>query len=135
MLLLGGVHLLLHVLELLEVDRHAGGVVGRLHFAGVGLVVVLVSAHTNCLTLASVPSTPIAPPPWLKVTSALAIAGIVAWPVLAMLGLLGTIPAETVVNVGIVTAVLAYVSIRRIKRDRALAAGEVNEPDPPERLP
>ncbi|HYH51011.1 MAG TPA: hypothetical protein VEG38_15800 [Acidimicrobiia bacterium] len=69
------------------------------------------------------PATPIPRPTWLKITSALAIAGVVAWPVLAMLGLLGTIPAQIVVNVGLVTAFLAYISIRRIKRDRALASG------------
>lgn len=70
-------------------------------------------------------------PTWLKVTSALAIAGVVAWPVLAMLGLLGTIPPQTVVNVGIVTAVLAYISIRRIRRDREFALGAPANPDPP----
>ena len=60
-------------------------------------------------------------PPWLKVTSSLAIAGIVAWPILAMLALLGAVPAQAVLNVGIVTAALAYISIRRIKQDRAIA--------------
>ena len=54
-----------------------------------------------------------------------------AWPVLAMLGLLGAVPAQAVVNVGIVTAALAYVSIRRIKRDRAAALDAAGEPDPP----
>lgn len=77
-------------------------------------------------------ATPIPRPTWLKITAGLAIAGVVAWPVLAMLGLLGAIPAETVVNVGIVTAVLAYVSIRRIKRDRAFTAGAPGEADPPD---
>ena len=37
---------------------------------------------------------------------------------LAMLGILGAVSAQAVVNVGIVTAALAYVSIRRIKADR-----------------
>jgi len=67
------------------------------------------------------PAMPVPRPPWLKVTSSLAIAGIVAWPILAMLGLLGAVPAVTVIDVGIVTAALAYVSIRRIKLDRAIA--------------
>ena len=76
------------------------------------------------------PATPVPRPPWLKVTAALAIAGIVAWPVLAMLGLLGTVPATTVVDVGIVTAALAYISIRRIRHDRAIAqAGEYDPTD------
>jgi hypothetical protein len=57
--------------------------------------------------------------------------GIVAWPILAMLGLLGAVPAQAVVNVGIVTAVLAYVSIRRIKRDRALFQGDPDPDDEP----
>ena len=69
------------------------------------------------------PPTPVPRPAWLKVTAPLAVVGIVAWPILAMLGLLGAVPAATVVNVGIVTAALAYISIRRIKLDRALAAG------------
>jgi hypothetical protein len=56
------------------------------------------------------------------------VVGIVVWPILAMLGLLGVVPATTVVNVGIVTAGLAYVSIRRIKLDRALATGPPNDP-------
>ena len=60
-------------------------------------------------------------PAWLKVTALLAVAGAVAWPVLAMLGLLGVIPGQTVLNVGIVTAVLAYISIRKINHDRAVA--------------
>ena len=81
------------------------------------------------------PATPLPRPTWLKVTAALAILGVVAWPVLAMLGLLGAIPAETVVNVGLVTAALAYISIRRIKRDRVLAAGSPGEPDPPAETP
>jgi len=68
-----------------------------------------------------VPATPVPRPPWLKVTAPLSAVGIVAWPILAMLGLLGAVPAVTVVDVGIVTAVLAYVSIRRIKLDRAIA--------------
>ena len=67
--------------------------------------------------------TPVPRPPWLKLTASLALAGVVAWPVLAMLGLLGAVPAQAVVNVGIVTAVLAYISIRRIKRDREIATG------------
>jgi hypothetical protein len=37
------------------------------------------------------------------------------------------VPATTVVNVGIVTAALAYVSIRRIKLDRALAGGRPDD--------
>lgn len=69
-------------------------------------------------------ATPVPRPPWLKVAVALALAGMVAWPVLALLGLLGAVPAQAVVNVGIVTAVLAYVSIRRIKRDRTIAIGD-----------
>jgi hypothetical protein len=73
--------------------------------------------------------TPVPRPPWLKVAAPLALAGIVAWPVLAMLGLLGAIPPQAVVNVGIVTAVLAYISIRRIKRDRAIAMGETDPGD------
>jgi hypothetical protein len=67
------------------------------------------------------PASPVVRPPWLKVTSLLAVVGIVVWPILAMLGLLGAVPATTVVDAGIVTAALAYVSIRRIKLDRALA--------------
>lgn len=76
----------------------------------------------------TVPATPAPRPPWLKVAAPLAIAGIIAWPVLAMLGLLGAVPASAVVNVGIVTAFLAYISIRRIKRDRELAVGDI-DPD------
>ncbi len=67
--------------------------------------------------------TPVPRPPWLKATSTLALAGIVAWPVLAMLGLLGAVPAQSVVTLGIVTAALAYISISRIKRDRQIALG------------
>jgi hypothetical protein len=60
------------------------------------------------------------------------VVGIVVWPILAMLGLLGAVPATTVVDVGIVTAALAYVSIRRIKLDRALAGGRPDDrPDGP----
>jgi len=82
-----------------------------------------------------VPSTPVPRPPWLKVTSLLAITGVVVWPVLAMLGLLGAVPAQVVLNVGIVTAALAYLSIRRIKQDRAIALGDhpdQSEPSPDE---
>jgi hypothetical protein len=78
---------------------------------------------------ASGATTPIPRPAWLKVTAALAAAGVVVWPVLAMLGLLGAIPATTVVNVGIVTAALAYISIRRIKLDRAIALHQAYPPD------
>jgi len=46
----------------------------------------------------------------------------VVWPVLAMLGILGAVSAPTVLDIGIVTAALAYISIRRIKADRAAAA-------------
>jgi hypothetical protein len=70
-------------------------------------------------------------PTWLKITAVLAAFGTLAWPVLAMLGLLGAIPAQVVLNVGIVTAALAYVSIRRIKLDRAIATGDAGRPDPP----
>ena len=69
------------------------------------------------------PATPVPRPLWLKTTSLLSILGIVVWPILAMLGLLGAVPAQVVLNVGIVTAFLAYVSIRRIKQDRAIALG------------
>ena len=72
---------------------------------------------------------PVSRPTWLKITALLAVAGAVAWPVLAMLGLLGVIPAQVVLNVGIVTAVLAYISIRRIKRDRAIALGREDRQD------
>lgn len=75
--------------------------------------------------------TPVARPPWLKLTTSLALAGIVAWPVLAMLGLLGAVPARAVVNLGIVTALLAYISIRRIKHDREIATGEAEPGDGP----
>lgn len=77
----------------------------------------------------SVPATPVPRPPWLKVTALLATVGVLAWPVLAMLGLLGAIPAQVVLNVGIVTAALAYISIRRIKRDRAVSMGEADTGD------
>jgi len=70
-------------------------------------------------------------PTWLKITALLAAIGTLAWPVLAMLGLLGAIPAQVVLNVGIVTAALAYVSIRRIKLDRAIAMDDAGRPDPP----
>lgn len=70
---------------------------------------------------------PVPRPTWLRIAAPLAVAGIVAWPVLAMLGLLGAIPAQAVMNAGIVTAFLAYISIRRIKRDRPLV---VEDPDP-----
>ena len=59
----------------------------------------------------------------------LATAGIVAWPVLALLGLLGVISAQAVLNVGIVTAFLAYISIRRIKQDREIAMGQGEAPE------
>ena len=75
------------------------------------------------------PATPIPRPPWLRLTSVLATAGIVAWPVLALLGLLGVISPQTVLNVGIVTAFLAYISIRRIKQDREIAMGEGEAPE------
>ena len=75
-------------------------------------------------------STPVPRPAWLKITALLAAAGVVAWPVLAMLGIIGAIPAQVVLNVGIVTAFLAYISIRRIKHDRAIAMGAAGEPDP-----
>ena len=77
------------------------------------------------------PPTPVPRPAWLRVTAPLAILGIVVWPVLALLGLLGAVPAQAVVNVGIVTAGLAYVSIRRIKIDRAIAGG-ADRGEPPE---
>ena len=80
-------------------------------------------------------ATPVPRPAWLKLTSLLAAAGIVAWPILAMLGLLGAVPAPAVVNVGIVTAALAYVSIRRIKRDRTIALDTADQPDLPEPPP
>jgi hypothetical protein len=71
----------------------------------------------------------------LKVTALLAAAGALAWPVLAMLGIIGVIPAQVVLNVGIVTAALAYVSIRRIKLDRQIAMGASGHPDGPEPPP
>jgi hypothetical protein len=74
------------------------------------------------------PAAPVPRPPWLKVTSLLAVVGIVVWPILAMLGLLGAVPATAVLNVGIVTAALAYVSIRRIKLDRAFVTGPPDDP-------
>jgi len=80
-------------------------------------------------------STPVPRPTWLKVTSLLAAVGAVAWPVLAMLGLIGALPAQVVLNVGIVTAALAYVSVRRIKHDRAIAVGEAGRADPPDDAP
>jgi hypothetical protein len=79
-----------------------------------------------------VPAAPIPRPPWLKLTAALAVIGVIVWPVLAMLGLLGAVPAQVVLNVGIVTAGLAYLSIRRIKRDREIALDAAGEPDAPE---
>jgi hypothetical protein len=80
-------------------------------------------------------STPVPRPAWLKVTALLAAAGAVVWPVLAMLGILGVIRAQVVLNVGIVTAALAYLSIRRIKLDRAIAMGGTDRPDGPEAPP
>jgi hypothetical protein len=77
-------------------------------------------------------ATPVPRPTWLKVTAALAVVGVIVWPVLAMLGLLGAVPARTVLNVGIVTAALAYVSIKRIKRDRAVALESAGDPDVPD---
>ena len=77
-------------------------------------------------------STPVPRPGWLKVTALLAAIGVVAWPVLAMLGIIGVIRAQVVLNVGIVTAALAYVSIRRIKLDRAIAMGGTDQPGGPE---
>jgi hypothetical protein len=82
-----------------------------------------------------VPAPPIPRPPWLKLTATLAVIGVIAWPVLAMLGLLGAVPAQVVLNVGIVTAGLAYLSIRRIKLDREIAqaaTGDLDAPDDPE---
>ena len=77
-------------------------------------------------------ATPVPRPVWLRIVSLLAVAGIVTWPVLAMLGLLGAIPPTVVVNAGIVTAGLAYIAVRRIKRDRAIALEGAGWPDPPE---
>ncbi|HVW34656.1 MAG TPA: hypothetical protein VHL53_19140 [Acidimicrobiia bacterium] len=75
------------------------------------------------------PGAPVPRPTWLKITSLLAIAGAVVWPVLAFLGLLGTIPANTVLDLGIATAGLAYLSIRRIKADRARAGWSTDPGD------
>jgi catechol 2,3-dioxygenase-like lactoylglutathione lyase family enzyme len=68
-------------------------------------------------------ATPVPRPAWLKVTSLLAGIGVLVWPILALLGILGAVAAQTVLNVGIVTAGLAYLSIRRIKADREIAMG------------
>lgn len=68
---------------------------------------------------------------WLKYTALLASLGVIAWPVLAMLGIIGVVPAQTVLNVGIVTAALAYISMRRIKQDREIAMGATGPPDSP----
>ncbi len=76
-------------------------------------------------------STPVPRPAWLKVTALLAAAGAVAWPVLAMLAIVGVVPAQAILNVGIVTAFLAYISIRRIKQDRAIAMDATGQPDSP----
>jgi hypothetical protein len=62
----------------------------------------------------------------------LATAGIVVWPILALLGLLGAVPAQVVLNVGLVTAALAYVSIRRINHDRAMAVDPLDQDSPGE---
>jgi hypothetical protein len=84
-------------------------------------------------------STTVPRPAWLKITAVLAAAGAVAWPVLAMLAIVGVIPAQVVLNVGIVTAFLAYISIRRIKQDRAIAMGATgpsdSPPPPPDEAP
>ena len=82
----------------------------------------------------SVP-TPVSRPTWLKITALLAAVGVVAWPILAMLGIIGVIPAQVVLNVGIVTAFLAYISIRRIKHDREIAMGAAGQPDVPQPPP
>ena len=79
--------------------------------------------------------TPVPRPTWLKVTALLATVGIFAWPVLAMLGLIGAVPAQAVLNVGIATAFLAYISIRRIRHDRAIAMGASGSPDAPQPPP
>lgn len=79
-------------------------------------------------------STPIRRPAWLKITALLSAAGTVAWPVLAMLGIVGVVPAQIVLNAGLLTAFLAYISIRRIKHDRAVAmgaTGQAHSPQPP----
>ncbi|HEX6382413.1 MAG TPA: hypothetical protein VF180_14300 [Acidimicrobiia bacterium] len=84
-------------------------------------------------------SIPVPRPMWLKITAVLAVAGAVAWPVLVMLAIVGVIPAQAVLNVGIITAFLAYISIRRIKHDRAIAMGATPQADspqpPPEEMP
>ena len=74
-------------------------------------------------------------PAWLKITALLSAVGAVVWPVLAMLGLIGVLPAQVVFNVGLVTAFLAYISIRRIKRDRDIALDVAGRPDLPEPPP
>ena len=79
--------------------------------------------------------TPVPRPTWLKITALLAAAGVVAWPVLAMLGIIGVIPAQVVLNVGIVTAFFAYISIRRVKQDREIAMGSSRQPDAPQPPP
>jgi hypothetical protein len=79
--------------------------------------------------MGAVPAPPIPRPLWLRLISLLAIAGIVVWPVLAMLGILGAVPAQVVLNVGIVTAALAYLAIRRIRQDRAIALGGIEPAD------
>jgi hypothetical protein len=71
-----------------------------------------------------VPATPVPRPPWLKAAATLAVVGVLLWPILAMLGLLGVVPAQAVLNTGLVTAALAYISIRRIKHDRSIAMGD-----------
>ena len=68
--------------------------------------------------------TPVPRPTWLKIAAILAVGGAVAWPVLAMLAIVGVIPA-------LVTAFLAYISIRRIKQDRDIAMDASGEPDAP----
>ena len=80
-------------------------------------------------------STPVPRPKWLKITAVLAAVGVVAWPVLAMLGIIGVIPAQAVLNVGILTAFLAYISIRRIRHDRAIAMGATLQADSPQSPP
>jgi hypothetical protein len=75
--------------------------------------------------------TPVPRPTWLKIAAILAVGGAVAWPVLAMLAIVGVIPAQVVLNVGLVTAFLAYISIRRIKQDRDIAMDASGEPDAP----
>ena len=81
-------------------------------------------------------STPVRRPTWLKFTALLASVGVVTWPILAMLGLIGAVPAQAVLNAGIVTAFLAYISIRRIKLDREIAMGASgHQPDSPQPPP